>query len=106
MERAYSHEVSSSGYWPGGAEEGAFYAYSYPQPADVRDQPVEPPHAFFDESLGEFLLPYHAVRTASDPDDAVLTFLQSTYDIAANLAGWAREQLEAPSHTTVPGDPH
>ena len=95
MERAYSHEVSSCGYWPGGAEEGAFYAYSYPQPDDVSDQPVEPADAFFDEALGEFLLPYHAVRVARDPDQAALTFLQSTYDIAADVGGWDHEQLDA-----------
>jgi Family of unknown function (DUF5996) len=94
MERAYSHEVSSCGYWPGGGEEGAFYSYAYPEPAAFREQPVATA-AYYDEGMGEFLRPYETVRTADDPDAVLLEFLQSTYEAAANLADWDREQLEA-----------
>jgi hypothetical protein len=96
MERAYSHEVSSCGYFPAGGEEGAFYSYAYPQPAGFHEQPVTPTTAFYDEGLGEFLLPYEAVRTADDPDAVLLEFLQSTYEAAADLAEWDRAHLEAP----------
>ncbi|MFI5054536.1 MAG: DUF5996 family protein, partial [Acidimicrobiia bacterium] len=94
MERAYSHEVSSCGYWPGGAAEGTFYSYAYPVPAGYRDHPVAPTGAFFDDASGEFLLPYEEVRTIGDPDGMLLEFLQSTYDAAADLAGWDRSELE------------
>ena len=93
---AYSHELSSCGFWPGGSAEGSFYAYAYPTPDGFADWPVQPP-AYFDDTLGEFLLPYAAVRTAADPDATLLTFLQSTYDAAADLAGWDRAALE--THT-------
>jgi hypothetical protein len=95
QEMAYSHEVSSCGYWPGGADGGAFYSYAYPQPGGFADWPVEPAAASYDPDLGEFLLPYAAVRTAPDPDAALLSFLQSTYEAAATLANWDRPALEA-----------
>lgn len=97
QELAYSHELSSCGYWPGGAAEGAFYSYAYPTPDGFADWPVEPAPARYDAELGEFLLPYEAVRTADDPDALLLAFLQSTYEAAATLAGWDRAALEAPS---------
>ncbi len=92
---AYSHEVSSCGYWPGGSGEGAFYAYAYPEPLGFAGWPVEPADAYYDATLGEFLLPYTAVRTASDPDQALLAFFQSTYEAAAELGKWDRAALEA-----------
>jgi len=92
---AYSHEVSSAGFWPGGSDEGSFYSYAYPQPAGFSDWPVEPAAAYYDETFAEFLLPYEAVRTADDPDAALLSFLQSTYEGAAELAKWDRIALEA-----------
>ena len=95
QEMAYSHEVSSCGYWPGGTDGGAFYSYAYPQPEGFADWPVEPAAAHYDPDLGEFLLPYTAVRTAPDPAATLLTFLQSTYEAAANLATWDRPTLEA-----------
>ena len=95
QELAYSHEVSSCGYWPGGSGEGAFYAYAYPEPLGFAGWAVEPAEAYYDADLGEFLLPYTAVRTASAPDQALLAFFQSTYDAAAELAGWDRAALEA-----------
>jgi hypothetical protein len=88
MVEAYSDEVSSCGYWPGGAEEGAFYSYAYPAPAGFAGFPVAPAAAYFDESLGEFLLPYAAVRTASDPDAYLMEFLTSTFEAARSLAHW------------------
>jgi hypothetical protein len=95
QELAYSHEVSSCGYWPGGGDEGAFYAYAYPEPLGFAGWPVEPVGAYYDADLGEFLLPYTAVRTAPDPDRALLAFFQSTYEAAADLGGWDRAALEA-----------
>ncbi|MEY2523399.1 MAG: hypothetical protein QOJ66_1964 [Ilumatobacteraceae bacterium] len=95
QELAYSHEVSSCGYWPGGSEEGSFYAYAYPQPDGFADWKVEPSAAYYDNTLGEFLLPYAAVRTAPDPDATLMSFFQSTYEAAAELAGWDRGSLEA-----------
>jgi hypothetical protein len=92
---AYSHEVSSCGFWPGGSAEGSFYAYAYPQPDGFAEWPVGPAEAFYDKSLGEFLLPYGAVRVADDPDAMLLEFFQSTYEAAAELAGWDRAELEA-----------
>jgi Family of unknown function (DUF5996) len=91
---AYSHEVSSCGYWPGGDGEGAFYAYAYPEPAGFAAWPVEPAAAGYDADLGEFLLPYTAVRTAADPDAVLGSFLQTTYEAAAELGGWDRAALE------------
>jgi len=94
---AYSHEVSSCGFWPGGSEEGSFFAYAYPTPEGFADRPVEPAAAYFDGALGEFLLPYRAVRLADDPDAMLLAFFQSTYDAAAELARWDRDALEVRS---------
>jgi Family of unknown function (DUF5996) len=98
MREAYSHEVSSAGFWPGGngIDFPAFYSYAYPTPAGFREAVVLPQAAYFSEPLGEFLLPYEAVRTAADPDAALLAFLQSTYEAAAEGAGWDRDGLECP----------
>jgi hypothetical protein len=94
---AYSHEVSSAGYWPGTGDEGMFYAYAYPEPAGFGDWPVQPAAAHYDNDLGEFLLPYTTVRTADDPDATLLSFLQSTYEAAATLGDWDRAALEVGS---------
>jgi hypothetical protein len=95
MWEAYSHEVSSCGYWPGGpGEEGTFYAYAYPEPPGFADVPVRPAAARYDAALGEFVLPYEAVRTAADPDATLLDFLQSTYEAAADTGAWDRVALE------------
>jgi Family of unknown function (DUF5996) len=92
---AYSHEVSSAGFWPGGAgNDAAFYSYAYPEPKGFRDAKVRPSAARFEPALGEFVLPYASVRAASDPDAVLLEFLQSTYEAAANAAGWDRAALE------------
>jgi hypothetical protein len=88
MHEAYSEEVSSCGYWPGGAEEGLFYSYTYPIPDGFSEQPVTPDAAYYDHQLGEFVLPYAAVRAASDPDDCLLGFLDSTFQAAYRTAGW------------------
>jgi hypothetical protein len=95
---AYSHEVSSAGFWPGGGAvpEPAFYAYAYPAPAGFKDYPVRPAGAAYSPDLGEFLLPLSAVRRSPEPDAAVLDFLQSTYEAAAELAEWDRATLERP----------
>jgi hypothetical protein len=99
---AYSHEVSSAGFWPGGGaiDYPAFYSYAYPEPAGYRTAVVRPDAAFFADELGEFILPYDAVRVTDDPDKMLLEFLQSTYDAAANAAKWDRDALEGP-----PGKP-
>lgn len=95
-QEAYSHEVSSAGFWPGaGLDYPAFYSYAYPTPEGFRDAKVRPAEAFFSEALGEFLLPYDAVRTAADPDQALLDFLQSTYEAAADLGKWDRAALDS-----------
>ena len=93
---AYSHEVSSAGFWPGGGpvSHAAFYSYAYPEPSGFADSKAGPDGAFYSKDLREFLLPYDAVRLAQSPDDVLLTFLQATYEAAANLAGWDRKQLE------------
>jgi hypothetical protein len=95
MELAYSHEVSSCGYWPGGDGEGIFYCYAYPEPEGFADWPTEPDASYYDAGLGEFVLPYTAVRTAADPEATLLAFFQSTYEAAAELAGWDRTALES-----------
>jgi hypothetical protein len=94
MELAYSHEVSSCGFWPGGSAEGSFYSYAYPQPDGFSARPVTPDAAYYDQELGEFVLPYEAVRTGEDPDAMLLSFFQSTYEAAADLARWDRAALE------------
>jgi hypothetical protein len=96
VREAYSHEVSSCGFWPGGGAfpEPAFYAYAYPEPAGFKEAPVRPHEAFYSPDLSEFILPYQAVRTADDPEETLLAFLQSTYEAAANLGNWDRHSLE------------
>ncbi|WP_069814376.1 DUF5996 family protein [Streptomyces sp. TP-A0874] len=94
MREAYSRELSSCGFWPGGGEEGAFYAYAYPAPDGFAEHPVSPEAASFSADLGEFLLPYEAVRTAADPEGDLLRFLQTTYEAAAERGGWDRGALE------------
>jgi hypothetical protein len=98
MGEAYSHEVSSCGYWPGPpGEEGVFYAYAYPEPPGFRDVVVTPDGARWDDDLAEFVLPYELVRTAADPEAALLAFLQSSYEAAADTARWDRAALERPA---------
>lgn len=95
MREAYSHEVSSAGFWPGPElGEAAFYSYAYPEPDGFRTAAVRPDAARYDADLGEFVLPYEAVRQSGDPDAALLAFLQSTYEAAADGAGWDRAALE------------
>ncbi|MGP1373661.1 MAG: DUF5996 family protein [Almyronema sp.] len=92
---AYSHEVSSCGFWPGGGTtEALFYAYAYPVPAGFAAYAVQPEAAFYSADLQEFVLPYEAVRQAADPTATLLAFLQSTYEAAANLGHWPRTALE------------
>ena len=93
---AYSHEVSSCGFWPGNREapDPIFYAYAYPTPEGYSDASVRPEAAFWLTELGEFALPYEAVRTAGSPDEAIDAFLESTYAAAADLARWDRGNLE------------
>jgi hypothetical protein len=93
---AYSHEVSSAGFWPGGGgvEEAMFYSYAYPVPDGFKDRRVEPDAARFDERLGEFVLPYEAVCADRDPEQALMRFLQSTYEAAAETGAWNRGALE------------
>jgi hypothetical protein len=93
---AYSHEVSSCGFWPGGdgIETPAFYSYSYPEPPGFPEAPVRPNGAFYSKELGQFILPYDIVRQADAPDETLLEFLQSTYEAAATLARWDRSALE------------
>ena len=101
---AYSHEVSSAGFWPGSAgaaTEPLFYSYAYPSPPRFADAPVEPAEARFDPSFAEFIIDYEAVRTSDKPDDALLAFLESTYAAAAELGQWDRAALEC-----VRGRPH
>ena len=96
MREAYSQEVSSAGFWAGDARfpEAAFYAYAYPEPPGFAAAPVRPAAARYLPALGEFVLPYAAVREAADPSSEVLAFLQTTYEAAADLAGWDRARLE------------
>ena len=93
---AYSHEVSSCGFWPGGGPipYAAFYAYAYPEPPGYPESSVRPAEAFYSTDLREFLLPYDAVRQSASPDETLLAFLQSTYEAAARLAAWDRGALE------------
>jgi hypothetical protein len=95
---AYSHEVSSAGFWPGGGptDYAAFYSYAYPSPPGYQDARVRPAAAFYAAAAGEFLLPYEALRTSADPDAALRDFLDSTYEAAAEAAGWDRAALECP----------
>jgi hypothetical protein len=103
MREAYSQEVSSAGFWAGDARfpEAAFYAYAYPSPAGFAEAPIRPAAARYASALGEFVLPYAAVRSAADPSAEVLAFLQSTYEAAANLAHWDRPRLERDEATPI-----
>ena len=96
MAEAYSHEVSSCGFWPGNGGYGraAFYVYAYPEPEGYGDTRLKTAEAFYDKNVGQFILLYDAVREASDPDALLLGFLQETYDAAADLAKWDRKALE------------
>lgn len=96
VREAYSHEEFSAGWWPGSGpiQYPAFYAYAYPEPAGFRGAAMRPPGAFYSTDLGEHILPYDQVRLAADPDTALLEFLQTTYDAAADLGGWDRQALE------------
>ena len=95
MVEAYSHEVSSCGFWPGGGpvNEPVFYAYAYPEPQGFKEYPIQPKEAFYHTEMSEFLLPYDVIRTANS-DDVLLAFLQSTYEAAATCAKWNRSTLE------------
>jgi len=95
MHEAYSHEVSSCGFWPGADSEGEFYAYAYPEPDGFAEAPTGVDAAYYDRALGEFVLPYAAVRAADDPDAVLLRFLQSTYEAAAVKGRWDRSALES-----------
>jgi hypothetical protein len=96
MREAYSHEVISHGFWPGGGPvpEAVFYAYAVPEPAGLKDARVQPEGAFYHTELNEFVLPYEVARTSASPDRAIAAFVESTYDQAATLRGWDRAGLE------------
>lgn len=94
MHEAYSHEVSSAGYWPGGDDQGFFYSYAYPEPDGFRTAVARPAAAHYDSDLAEFVLPYAVVRAADDPGGTLLEFLRSTYDAAAIHGDWNRVALE------------
>jgi hypothetical protein len=96
VQEAYSHELHSLGFWPGGGpvEGPAFYAYAYPEPPGFSAAPIEPEGSYYFEPLKEFILPYDVVRSAADPDAALLAFARSTYAAAASLGGWPRGELE------------
>jgi len=96
MVEAYSHEVSSCGFWPGGGpvNEPVFYAYAYPEPQGFKDHTILPAEAFYHNGMSEFVLPYEVVRTATSPDDVLMSFLQSSYEAAATCAKWDRHTLE------------
>src|SRR5580700_4807790 len=98
MDEAYSHEVSSCGFWPGngGYGKAAFYVYAYPEPEGYGNTRLTTAEGFYDKNVGQFILPYDAVRQARDPDRLLLDFLQETYAAAADLAKWDREALERP----------
>ncbi|MDX5405386.1 MAG: DUF5996 family protein [Bacteroidota bacterium] len=98
MQEAYSHEVSSAGFWPGSDDfpEPIFYSYCYPTPPDFKDQKILPEGAFWNDTLGEFLLPYDVVRKSEDPEGTLKEFLRSTYIAAAVTGSWDRNELERP----------
>jgi hypothetical protein len=95
---AYSHEVYSCGFWPGGPASPAptFYAYAYPVPKGLGEIPVDPSESIWSKEMGEFFLPYDVVRTAADPDEMLMSFLESTYQQVADLGKWNRRELEVP----------
>src|SRR5262249_42324372 len=105
VREAYSHEVSSAGFWPGGGAISypAFYSYAYPEPAGYKDAVSGPSGASYNPELREFILPYDLLRQAESPDDVLLEFLHSTYRAAADLGGWDRSSLERASD---PRGPH
>lgn len=96
MVEAYSHELSSCGFWPGGGpiDEPVFYAYAYPEPDGFKDYPIQPSEAFYHTEIREFVLPYDVVRTAKSPEENLLSFMQSTYEAASTRAKWDRLALE------------
>jgi hypothetical protein len=104
-QEAYSHELSSAGFWPGGAgvEYPAFYSYAYPEPPGFASAAIRPKEAFYDQTLSEYILPYDAVRTADNPDRVLMGFLSSTYEAAAATGKWNRAALEC--GVGVPGRP-
>ena len=101
---AYSHEVSSAGFWPGGGPHPfpLFYSYAYPEPPGFAAVRVDPAEAFYSSALKEFILPYDAVRTSADPDATLLAFLETTYAAAAERAVWPRADLERPAQGFEP----
>jgi Family of unknown function (DUF5996) len=103
---AYSHEVISHGWWPGGGpvNEPAFYAYAAPEPAGLKTAAVQPAAAYYNTDLSEFILPYEAVRTSAAPEADLRAFLRTTYDAAASLARWDRDSLERASTQAPAGD--
>jgi hypothetical protein len=103
VREAYSHEVSSAGFWAGGGPipYAAFYSYAYPEPSGFADTAIKPPDGFYSPDLREFILPYDAVRESASPDDTLIAFLQTTYEAAATLARWDRTSLEWPGITGV-----
>jgi len=105
VREAYSHEVSSAGFWPGGPgdEDAAFYSYAWPEPPGYRDATAAPGEARFDGRLGEFILPYDTLRRAADPQGVLMAFLSSTYDAAADLGHWDRSALDC--EIGAPGRP-
>ena len=96
MREAYSHEVISHGFWPGSGpmREAAFYAYAVPEPPGLKQAAVRPGAAYYHQELGEFILPYEAVRTSASPEETLRDFVRSTYDQAASLAAWDRPALD------------
>ena len=96
MQEAYSHEVSSCGFWPGNKQfpHPAFYSYCYPSPAEFGLQPVKPNEAFFSGDMGEFILLYEVVQRSDNPGDTLMQFLQSTYEAASTTANWDKKTLE------------
>lgn len=102
MRESYSQELSSAGFWPGGGavDEAAFYSYAYPEPPGYAEALMEPDGAYYDRTIREFILPYDVVRQASSPEETLMTFLQRSYEAAANLGKWDRSALErAPSES-------
>jgi hypothetical protein len=95
-QEAYSHEVSSCGFWPGNEAVpfAAFYSYIYPEPENFKNSDIEPETAYYDENLREFLLPYKEVQQSNNPSQTLLNFLHSTYEAAANLSGWDKNSFE------------
>jgi hypothetical protein len=106
MQEAYSHEVSSCGFWPGngGFGKAAFYSYAYPEPPGFKSASMAPNATYYDQTLGQFILPYDAVRNATSPDDDLMQYLVSTYEAAATVGQWDRAALERDrAERNVPG---